>query len=158
MKYFLRSVKYFIYLTVFLAIFIIIMYNLGQKAPGTTIWDLFGNGAWWKMLLFLLAFSAIYPMLGFYDRKLYYDNDFSSKKDEIKDLLKSIGYVLSEEDGQTMRFIHKSNLIRFMRMYEDDITIDFSENPALIKGLRKDTMRIATRIEHIFQKESENNK
>lgn len=34
-----------------------------------------------------------------------------------------------------------------MRMYEDDITVDFTDNPITLEGQRKDVYRIARAIE-----------
>jgi hypothetical protein len=38
-------------------------------------------------------------------------------------------------------------MLRLMRMYEDTITVNISDNPIIIEGLRKDVYRIARTIE-----------
>ena len=70
MKYLLRSIKYFIYLAVMLAIFIAALLALGFiEGP---IDNIFKNGAdsIWQMALIVAAFAAVYPMLGYGKRNV----------------------------------------------------------------------------------------
>jgi hypothetical protein len=39
-------------------------------------------------------------------------------------------------------------------MCEDEITVDFSGNPVIIDGLRKDVLRFSRGIEYICRKEA----
>ena len=44
--------------------------------------------------------------------------------------------------------------MRAFRVYEDKVTIDYSSNPVIISGLRKDVFRFGRGIEYIMQKEN----
>ena len=46
-------------------------------------------------------------------------------------------------------------MTKAMRMGEDRVTIDFSENPVVMEGQRKDVIRFARWVENICQRSAE---
>ncbi len=155
MKYLIRSVKYFIFIAVFFCIAVSFIFTISEHQPGITIFDLFKNQEI-KILLFFVAFSAVYPLLGYYTKKIYVDNNFKDKKDDICNLMTNANYILVSDQNNVITFRLKSPFLRFMRMYEDYIVIDYSDNPVIMSGLRKDVVRFGRGIEYIFQKEHDN--
>jgi hypothetical protein len=49
----------------------------------------------------------------------------------------------------------KSKLTRFMRMYEDAITITKGESPLILSGYRRDLFRLASGIQYAALKRDE---
>ena len=95
MKYLLRSIKYFIYLAVMLAIFIAALLALGFiEGP---IDNIFKNGAdsIWQMALIVAAFAAVYPMLGYGKRNVRIYGEPEQVWPEIVEFMNGRGYILA---------------------------------------------------------------
>lgn len=99
------------------------------------------------------AFAAIYPAVGFQKKEIYVSN-FKENKREVIALFLNANYQIKEETDTTIVFRIKNPLIRAFRMCEDEITVDFSGNPVIIDGLRKDVLRFSRGIEYICRKEA----
>ena len=99
------------------------------------------------------AFAAIYPAVGFQKKEIYVSN-FKENKREVIALFLNANYQIKEETDTTIVFSIKNPLIRAFRMCEAEITVDFSGNPVIIDGLRKDVLRFSRGIEYICRKEA----
>lgn len=155
MQYFIRSVKYFFYIVVFCSIIVSLMFYTSDRPEGITVLDLFfQDGAWYKMLLFFLVFSGVYPLIGFQKKQVYVSN-FADKKAEIIELFKNANFMVEGESATTITFRPRNKFIRIIKMCEDQVIIDFSDNPILIEGVRKDVLRFSRGIEYLCTKESE---
>lgn len=154
MKYFIRSIKYCLFLAFFFSIMIAVMFYTSDRMEGFTILDLFPEGGIYKVLVFFVAFSAIYPLLGFTKKEIYVTN-IPDKKREIIELFKNANFIPVQEDATQMAFRHKNAFLRLMRMNEDTITVNFSGNPVIIDGLRKDVLRFSRGIEYVCSKDEE---
>lgn len=155
MKYFIRSVKYFFYFAVLCGIILVLTFHFSTKPEGLTLMDiLLVDGSVYKMLIFFVAVAAVYPALGFQKKPVYVSNLKEHKK-EIEELFVNANYILAYEDATKMIFKLKNPLIRFIRLYEDSVIIDFSDNPVMMEGLRKDILRFSRGIEYICQKDEE---
>lgn len=146
MKYALRAVKYFVYIAIIFCIVVLILFYTSSHTADMTVFDLFKEGAWWKILVFLLAISAIYPIFGFATKEMYGDLDFAGKRDVIIKAMEQYNYVLCNQTPTSFTFRHKNMAIRIIRMMEDEVVIDFSSKPATISGLRKEVFRVGRLI------------
>lgn len=155
MKYFIRSVKYFVYIAVILLIVVNIIFYTSQRQPGIeNFTDLFKEGSWWQMLALFVAFSAVYPALGYYNKKIYTNNNFTDKKQAIINYMTENGrYLLADDSNGRLTFRIRSPFIKFMRLYEDAIVIDYTDNPIVMSGLRKEVVRFSSNIENIIMSE-----
>lgn len=155
MKYFIRSVKYFFYFAVLCSIILVLTFHFSTKPEGLTLMDmLLVDGSIYKMLAFFVAVAAIYPALGFQKKALYVSNIKENRK-EILDLFQNANYQLAHEDETKMVFTLRNPFIRFIRLFEDSVIIDYSETPVMMEGLRKDVLRFSRGIEYICQKGEE---
>ncbi|MBR5856157.1 MAG: hypothetical protein IKY70_02660 [Bacteroidales bacterium] len=154
-KYIIRAVKYFFYIGIIFSLLVSIMFYTSEVPEGTTVFDLFKDGAWWKILLFFVAFSAVYPSIGYQKKEIYSNGNWSDKKKEIKALFENANFILEEETPTSMTFILKNKLLRLIKTYEDRVTLDYSTEPATISGLRKDTLRFSRSIERIMRMDEE---
>ena len=147
MKYFIRSVKYLVYFTVMCGIILVLTFHFSTKPEGLTLMDmLMVEGSIYKMLAFFVAVAAVYPALGFQKKE---------DRKEIVELFENANYVIAEESATSITFKLRNPFLRFMRLCEDYVTIDFSENPATMEGLRKDILRFSRGIEYICRKDEE---
>jgi len=155
MKYVIRAVKYLVYFTVMCSIILILTFHFSVKPEGLTLMDmLLVDGSLYKMLAFFVAVAAIYPALGFQKKPLYVSNVKENRK-QIVELFENANYVIASEDATSISFKLRNPFLRLMRLYEDYVTIDFSENPVMIEGLRKDVLRFGRGIEYICREEEE---
>ncbi len=150
-KHLIRSVKYFFYIAIFFCILVTIMFYTSTRPEGTTVFDLFKEGAWWKILLFFIAFAGVYPFVGYQKKKIYTAENLKTKKDEIITLFENANFVLESETETSLTFRLRNKFLRFMRTYEDAVVIDYSDIPATISGLRKDTLRFSRSIEYLMR-------
>ena len=155
MKYFIRSVKYLVYFTVMCGIILVLTFHFSVKPEGLTLMDmLMVDGSIYKMLAFFVAVAAIYPALGFQKKPVYVSNIKEHRK-EIVELFENANYVIDQETATSISFRLRNPFLRFMRLCEDYVIIDFSENPATMEGLRKDVLRFSRSIEYICRQDEE---
>jgi hypothetical protein len=106
-----------------------------------------------SLAIFGVVFGVVYPLFGYVKRKVHTNHPLDEEKLEVIRLFADIRFeVLSDEDKKIV-FRHRSPFIRFMRLYEDRIEVDYSENPVVLSGLRRDVDRLASRIQRLLQKE-----
>ena len=137
------------------SIILILTFHFSVKPEGLTLMDmLLVDGSLYKMLAFFVAVAAIYPALGFQNKPLYVSNIKENRK-QIVELFENANYVIASEDATSVSFKLRNPFLRLMRLYEDYVTIDFSDNPVMIEGLRKDVLRFGRGIEYICREEEE---
>lgn len=154
MKHLIRSVKYFIYIAIIFCIIVAIIYYTSDHSNTSSPLDLFREGSWWKILLFFIAFSGVYPLVGYQKKEIYHNGNVKDYKKQIVELFENARYQLVDEGETYMKFRLRNRVSAVLtKMSEDEITIDFSENPAIISGLRKDVLRFARNVERVISVE-----
>lgn len=155
MKYLVRSVKYFVYFTVVCSIILVLTFHFSVKPEGLTLIDmLLVDGSIYKMLAFFVAVAAVYPALGFQKKQMYVSNVKEHRK-EIVQLFENANYVIDSESATSISFKMRNPFMRLLRLYEDKVTIDYTDYPVLIEGLRKDVLRFSRNIEYYICREEE---
>jgi len=151
MKYFIRSVKSFLWFSCFFIIVIVIMalalpeYDLSMAFAFDV--RMFIPGSQWKILGMFLAVAAIYPSFSYITRKALSEKPFEEKRSQIMGVFDMQEYTLINEDDTLLTFRKKSTAARFMRMFEDTVTITKGESPFIISGPRKDLLRLISGLE-----------
>ena len=156
MKYLVRVVKYFIYLSVILAMFIAVLMLL--NLVGTTVDEIFKNGArsLWQVAGIVAVFAAVYPMLGFTRRSAMIPGDYPALRQGIVDVMHDRGYVLESEKADVpgeehLTFRKRSPLLRLTRMFEDRITLTKDFGGFSLEGPSKDLVRLVGALEFKFR-------
>ena len=152
MKYILRSIKYFVYLAIMLAIFIAALLALGFiEGP---IDNIFKNGAdsIWQMALIVAAFAAVYPMLGYGKRNVRIWGEPEQIWPEIVDFMNGRGYILTQGDAQNAKFRLASKLKRILRMGEDTISCTRTIGGYTLEGRTKEIVRLDTGLTQKFER------
>lgn len=153
MKYLIRSIKYFAYLAIILCIFIVILSLFG--VVGSTLDDIFKDGAdsLWKIAVIIAIFAAIYPNLGFGQRKAFVPGAYDEIRLGVVDVMHDRGYVLEDENGENLKFRIQSPVMRLTRMFEDRITFTRTATGFELEGPVKDLVRIVSALETRFRQE-----
>ena len=156
MKYIVRVIKYFVYLTVILALFIAVL--MAFHLVGNTVDEIFKNGArsLWQVAGIVAVFAAVYPMLGFTRRSATVPGDYPALRQGIVDVMHDRGYVLESEKAdvpgeERPTFRKRSPLLRLTRMFEDRITMVKDFGGFSLEGPSKDLVRVIGALEYKFR-------
>ena len=109
-----------------------------------------GYNALWKMAIFFAAVAAVYPKLGFINRKLYISPEADITPEAIN-FMRERRYELESQTEDTLTFRLKGFGSRLIKMYEDRITLTRTAEGYYMEGLRKDVIRYASGLEYLFQ-------
>ena len=148
MKYFIRSIKYFIYFSLLTTAIIAALVFTGLAEGDIDTMFRGGASAIWKIAVFFVAVAAVYPKVGFINRKIASDKNLADARAEIITYLQERHFVLESESRDTMTFRHRSAASRLTRMFEDRITVTASDGIIEMEGLRKDVFRLSTGLEY----------
>ncbi|MFA7116095.1 MAG: hypothetical protein WC140_02510 [Bacteroidales bacterium] len=162
MKYFVRSLKYFLW---FILIFIIIMIVLITTTKGYNLTDLnrifdpevglFKENSLWKILVFFAAVSGVYPLMAFSKKDVYINGTYEDNKEMIASVFNDRGYEVIEETPNMIKYRLRSKGTRFMRLYEDAVVLIKNNDFITLSGFRKDIIRIDSYITMVSKKEDE---
>ena len=158
-----RSVKYFF---VFIILGCLALALVTLITPGAHLSDLLNpadeggllkEGAWWQMLLIFGAIAAVYPGLTFVKKEVMIEGDFEDHRDTVINSFESLGYEKTDEDTEKLTFRLRNHFTRFMRAYEDRVTITKGTAPLILSGNRKDILRLASHISYALREDIGNN-
>jgi hypothetical protein len=120
----------------------------------TTFKDLLMASNLRMLVIFLLVFGLVHPLFGYIKQRVYVNHPLDDDKQDIIRRFANANFILESDDNKKMVFRHQSPIVRFMRLYEDRIEVDYSANPVIIDGLRRDADRLARAVQEIVQHES----
>ena len=151
MRYIIRALKYFVYITIIITIILAILVALGFVSSNIDI--MFRNG--WKsvglILLMFAAVSAFYPRFGYCKRLARVLGEYSDLRESVISYMEDRGYRLESEEGTTLKFRSKSVLLRIARVWEDRITMEHGLGGFTLEGVSKDVARVASGLEFKFR-------
>ena len=155
MKYIIRSIKYFFHFTILTTVIITVLVLIGAVENDINAIFEGGYGSLWKTAVFFAAISAIYPKVGFINRKVDVNRDWNEIREEALEFFKDRRYELESETPDKITFRIKGTHGKLSKMYEDRITLSRTFGGYELEGLRKDVLRIATGFEHRFYTSAE---
>ena len=147
MKYFIRVLKYYVYLLILLVIIILALVLTGFVEADLSKMFINGYDSLWQIALVMLVFAAIYPRFGFSKRTAHLYGSPEELRPTIVKVMEGLGYRLESEDGGSFCFLRRSGLSRALKMWEDRITISPSGAGLEIEGLTRDLTRIVSGLE-----------
>lgn len=150
MKYLIRSIKYFFYLLIILALVICAL--IAFKIIEADFSTIFVNGydSYWQIALLMAVFAIIYPKFGFSERKVYVPGEFSELAQGIRKVMEEHGYVEETATADGATYIKRSAVTRTFKMWEDRITLKSDLGGFRMEGLAKDLPRLISAIEAEF--------
>lgn len=143
-KHLIRSVKYLIFISVLFAIVVAVVFLTSTPAPGVQPWDLF---KWKQVIVFFVAIAAVYPFFGYWKKEVAVSDSFAANPAALRGVFGNLHFEVSKEEPGKVVFHHRNVLIRFLRLFEDSITVEITDGFMTIEGQRKDVVRIAHAIE-----------
>lgn len=148
MRYFIRSLKTFIYFSIIFVLIVAAFIFSGMVEPD--IETMFRNGykSLWQILAILVLIAAVYPKVTYVKSAPRISGNLSSNRVQISSIMHDLGYVVENESVGIMTFRQKHKSARFSRRYEDRITFEQEDNSLTVEGLRKDVVRIVSRMEY----------
>ena len=150
MLYFFRAFKFFLYVCVLcLALFALVFFT--SDHGDLTFWEMTPRENHWKLLLFLAVFAGVYPLFRFTTRKVYLNRPFEEDRDMLIEPILHANYIIERTEDKKITLRSKSAFTRFVQLYDDRITIDYSDNPILLIGLRKEVLRFARSMEYLVR-------
>ena len=155
MKYFVRAVKYFLYFAILSTTFITVLVLIGAVENNINAIFEEGYNSLWKIAVFFAAVSAIYPKLGFINRSVAVNREWSELRTEAIDFFADRKYELESETPDKITFRIKGTAGRLSKMFEDRITVTKVLGGYEFEGLRKDILRIGTSFENRFYNSQE---
>jgi len=153
MKYIIRVVKYFVYITILMSVVLALM--VAFKFVDGDINTMFRDGydSLWKIALMFLAVSALYPKFGYCKRGAIIPGEYKDVRDTVVSYMEDHGYVLETEVDENLTFRCKSPLMKSKRMWEDRLTFTHELPGFYIEGLTKDVVRVISGLEAKFREE-----
>lgn len=147
MKYFVRSIKYFFYLLLILALVILVL--IAGKFVEADLSTMFVNGydSMWQMALVMALFALVYPKFGFSSRRAVVPGSSEELKPAVMKVMDLNGYRLEKQEGEDFTFIRRSGFSRALKMWEDRISFTRTVNGYDIEGLTRDLPRIISGLE-----------
>ena len=155
MRYLVRALKYFVYLSIMLVLFIVVLCLLGVIPKNIDLIFINGTKSLPQMALIVAVFAAIYPKVGFTTRNVRMVGEASETETEIEltKFMNSRRYVLVKKEGEDLVYRRASVLDRIIKMGEDKIYFKKILNGYAMEGLTKDVVRIDTGLTHFLDPE-----
>lgn len=156
MKYIIRVLKYFVFVTVVMALILVVLSLLGYVEKDVE--SMFRNGwkSLWQIGLMFLAVSAVYPRVGFCKRGAVVPGAYEDIRPGVVRFMAERGYVLEKEEGENLSFRCKSPFQRFLKLlFEDRITLERDRAGFYVEGRTKDVVRIVSGLESRFRGEDQ---
>ena len=141
---------------VLFSIIVLVMFYTSEHDANLRPWNLF-DGQWVKIILFFVAYAAVYPLIGYSKKDVAFGDGFSERRQEIIGLLREMNLVPEEADEPNVLKLHnKSGIIRALRLFEDTVTLSDNAGMVTVEGQRKDVVRVAMKLDRYLQERAEN--
>ena len=147
MKYLIRSVKYFCYLILLLALIILALVLTGFVEADLSKMFVNGYDSLWQIALIMLVFALIYPRFGFSKRTAHLAGSPEELRPDVMRAMERLGYRLESEQNGSWSFLRRSGFSRALKMWEDRITLTTGGAGLEVEGLTRDLARIVSALE-----------
>ena len=147
MKYLIRSVKYFCYLILLLALIILALVLTGFVEADLSKMFVNGYDSLWQIALIMLVFALIYPRFGFSKRTAHLAGSPEELRPDVMRVMERLGYRLESEQNGSWSFLRRSGFSRALKMWEDRITLTTGGAGLEVEGLTRDLARIVSALE-----------
>lgn len=151
MRYFIRAIKYFVYFSLMLVVMMAALYAMNMTdSTAQDFPSMFFRNGYDSLKLIILVFagvSAIYPLVGFTKTKAIVPGEEKETAKTVTSYMEERGYVLEKTEGADLSFRARSLGKKILRMFEDRIIFQKDFSGYLVKGMRKDVVRIVHGVE-----------
>lgn len=140
--YFIRVIKYAIYLVVLLGILLFVMSALSSNTLSLS--EVMSSSRGIYLVVFLLVFALIQPFMGYVKRTLTFDA--TTQIEQITNVMALNGYSRSADENGAIVFRASSKAKRLFLYFEDKIVITTDDSLSVISGPRREVVRAIFRF------------
>lgn len=151
MKYIIRALKYFVHLTILLALLIAILVLIGLVPKDINRIFINGTESIWQMALIVALFAVVYPRIGYTTRNVYIKGSNEEIEPRLNGFMRSRRYVLVKKTEDKLLYRKASVLERIFKMGEDTVTFTRVINGYSLEGSTKDVVRLDTGLTQLFE-------
>ena len=146
MKYFIRSLKYFVALCVICVAILALMLATGTSALtlDQTVYVMFHTSRYATLFAAIVVLAALYPRFGFVVRKV--EGDVEENREQIVNAFRSSGFSLRSEEDGVMVFRADTLLQKLMLLGEDEIRVSQYGQWIVLDGIRRGVARVQYRL------------
>lgn len=149
MRYILRAIKYFVYISVIVTIILAALVLLKAVSPDINV--MFRHG--WKSVGLIAAMfagvSAFYPLFGYTKRLATVLGEIEGLRDDVVKYMDTKGYRLElEQDG---KMIFRSRSFMTKLIWDDRITIEKGLGGFYVEGVSREVAKIVSGLEFKFR-------
>ena len=148
LAYLRRVVKYVVFYTILIVAMLAVVYFTSDN-PNITFWELIQPGQQKNLILLIVAFSLLYPFLGFSKKEIFTNRPMTEAGRSYA--LPQIGFI--QESDRTEN-VPGHNVCHASSGCSKTGSRSIIRNPVVIEGMRGDIQRIAA-MEHFFQRSRE---
>ncbi|MBR6280030.1 MAG: hypothetical protein IKR32_01870 [Bacteroidales bacterium] len=151
MKYIVRALKYFVYITILMVLLLAVLVALGMVSSDVDV--MFRNG-WksvWMILGMFFLVALVYPRVGYTRRAAHIPGSYAEIRDGVVRYMEDHGYRLEKEEGENLTFVSRSLLKRILRIWEDRISLEREFAGFSVEGLTRDVTQIVYGLEFKFR-------
>ena len=147
MKYFIRSLKYFVALCVICVAILALMLATGTSALtlDQTVYVMFHTSRYATLFAAIVVLAALYPKFGFVMRKV--EGDVEENREQIVNAFRSSGFSLRSEEDGVMVFRADTLLQKLMLLGEDEIRVSQYGQWIVLDGIRRGVARVQYRLD-----------
>ena len=151
MKYFIRSLKYFVALCVICVAILALMLATGTSALtlDQTVYVMFHTSRYATLFAAIVVLAALYPRFGFVVRKV--EGDVEENREQIVNAFKSAGFSLRTDEDGVMTFRADGLLRKLTLLGEDEIKVSQYGQWILIDGIRRGVARAGYKLDSYIQ-------
>lgn len=146
-KYLIRSVKYFVYLIVVLALIISILMFAGFIEKDISKVFVNGYDSLWQIAIIMAVFAGVYPLFGYGRKVAHIFSDPAKAKPIIAMVMEARGYKLKKEQNNILYYQKRAPLDRMIKVWEDTIEVCPGPGGWELEGHSKEIVRLASLIE-----------
>ncbi len=148
MRYLIRSIKTFLYFTLIFIVIVAVFVISGMTEFNIETMFRDGYKSLWQILAIMVVIAAVYPKLNYVKSFPGIKGNLGSNRVQISEIMHDFGYVEEKESVEKMTFRQIHFSARLSRKFEDRITFEQDGDRISVEGLRKDIVRIVSRMEY----------
>ncbi len=155
-RYFQRSVKYFVSLSViyFVVIYAMSATSMMVASPEETLRSIFSSASGARMAIAMTLLSLAYPFFGFMKRSI--DGSLVEHRDAIVNTMMAQGFNLIEERDGKLIFGASNFFRRITLLFEDHVVMTQLDGDKIeLSGNRKSVAYMTFRLEYAIEKRGE---
>ena len=148
MKYIVRVLKYFVFITAVMALILLVLSLAGIVEKDVNSMFRSGWQSVGQIALMFLVVAALYPRFGFSKRGAIVPGAYGDIRPGVVRYMAEQGYELEKEEGEDLSFRLKSPVLRALKLlWEDRITFTRDRAGFYVEGRTKDVVRIVSGLE-----------